>query len=101
MNGAEISNFDPIVSFCETLLKFSHTVMSKSPNKQNRLYVKAKPMEEALAEAIVDGKMNQGKTPKTVRKVLFNEFGWHKELSKKKNQTFIYNKSTKSKIDRC
>ncbi|MCI18268.1 elongation factor 2-like, partial [Trifolium medium] len=50
MNGAEISISDPIVSFRETVLeKSSHIVMSKSPNRHNRLYMEARPMEEGLA----------------------------------------------------
>lgn len=45
-NGVEISVSDPIVSFKETLLEKScHTVMSKSPNKHNRLYMEARPIE--------------------------------------------------------
>lgn len=40
MGGAEIRISDPVVSFRETVSTNSdHTVMSKSPNKHNRLYL--------------------------------------------------------------
>jgi hypothetical protein len=40
MGGAEIRVSEPVVSFRETVSKASdHTVMSKSPNKHNRLYM--------------------------------------------------------------
>ena len=40
MGGAEIRISDPVVSFRETVTQTSdHVVMSKSPNKHNRLYL--------------------------------------------------------------
>ena len=47
MGGAEIRISDPVVSFRETVTATSdHVVMSKSPNKHNRLYlqVRATPL---------------------------------------------------------
>ena len=42
MNGAPIVISDPVVSYRETVTEeSSRTVMSKSPNKHNRIYVKA------------------------------------------------------------
>ncbi|WJX68242.1 pre-tRNA nuclear export protein [Trifolium repens] len=84
MNGAEISVSDPIVSFRETVLeKSSHIVMSKSPNRHNRLYMEARPMEEGLAEAIDDGKIGLRDDPKNRSKILSEEFGWDKDLTRK------------------
>ncbi|KAK7850918.1 elongation factor 2 [Quercus suber] len=75
MGGAEISKSDPIVSFRETVLdKSSRVVMSKSPNKHNRLYMEARPMEEGLAEAIDDGRIGPRDDPKvipTARRVIY------------------------------
>ncbi|XP_027340327.1 elongation factor 2-like [Abrus precatorius] len=84
MNGAEISISDPIVSFRETVSEKScRTVMSKSPNKHNRLYMEARPMEEGLAEAIDDEKVGPRVDPKNCSKILSEEFGWDKDLAKK------------------
>ena len=45
MNGAPIVISDPVVSYRETVTaESSPPCMSKSPNKHNRLYVKAKPL---------------------------------------------------------
>jgi elongation factor 2 len=84
MGGAEIVVSDPVVSFRETVLeKSSRTVMSKSPNKHNRLYFEARPLEEGLAEAIDDGRIGPHDNPKVRSKVLAEEFGWDKDLAKK------------------
>lgn len=56
MGGAELKISDPVVSFRETVNGISdHMVMSKSPNKHNRLYFKACPLEEGLSEEIEEG----------------------------------------------
>ncbi|GLJ52608.1 hypothetical protein SUGI_1119670 [Cryptomeria japonica] len=84
MGGAEIVVSDPIVSFRETVLEKSHhVVMSKSPNKNNRLYFEARSMEEGLAEAIDEGRIGPRDDPKVRGKVLSEEFGWDKDLAKK------------------
>ncbi|KAK4787490.1 hypothetical protein SAY86_011323 [Trapa natans] len=84
MGGAEIVKSDPVVSFRETVLEKScRTVMSKSPNKHNRLYMEARPLEEGLAEAIDEGKIGPRDDPKVRSKILSEEFGWDKDLAKK------------------
>ncbi|CAD6207554.1 unnamed protein product [Miscanthus lutarioriparius] len=68
MGGAEIIVSPPVVSFRETVLEKScRTVMSKSPNKHNRLYMEARPLEEGLAEAIDDGRIGPRDDPKGVQ----------------------------------
>merc|ERR1719466_616363 len=50
---------DPVVSYRETVSEESSMMcLSKSPNKHNRLFVKAVPMPDGLAEDIDDGKVN-------------------------------------------
>jgi len=84
MGGAEIRVSDPVVSFRETVTAESdHTVMSKSPNKHNRLYLSARPMEDGLPEAIDEGKIGPRDDPKVRTRILSDEFGWDKETSKK------------------
>merc|ERR1712062_266174 len=47
---------DPVVSYRETVSEESNqTCLSKSPNKHNRLFMKAVPMPDGLAEAIEKG----------------------------------------------
>jgi elongation factor 2 len=84
MGGAEIRVSEPVVAFRETIIAASdHTVMSKSPNKHNRLYLQARPMEDGLAEAIDDGKVGPRDDPKLRTKLLSEEFNWDKDLTKK------------------
>ena len=52
MGGAEIRVSEPVVAFRETVTATSdHVVMSKSPNKHNRLYMQAR----AAIDALLDG----------------------------------------------
>eukprot|EP00898_Chlorokybus_atmophyticus_P007807 jgi/Chlat1/8027/Chrsp7S07764 len=84
MGGAEIRVSDPVVSFRETVAdKSDHTCMSKSPNKHNRLYFEARPLEEGLAEAIDEGRIGPRDEPKARGKILTEEFGWDKEVARK------------------
>lgn len=47
---------DPVVSYRETVSEDSDQVcLSKSPNKHNRLYMKARPLPDGLAEDIDKG----------------------------------------------
>jgi len=49
---------DPVVSYRETVSEESNQVcLSKSPNKHNRLFMKACPMPEALSKDIDDGEV--------------------------------------------
>merc|ERR1719254_180792 len=48
---------DPVVSYRETVSETSSmTVLAKSPNKHNRLYLTAEPMSDELSVLIEDGK---------------------------------------------
>jgi elongation factor 2 len=76
MGGAEIIVSPPVVSFRETVLEKScRTVMSKSPNKHNRLYMEARPLGEGLPEAIDDDRIGPRDDPKVRSKILSEEFG--------------------------
>merc|ERR1719150_2512053 len=54
----ELKKSDPVVSYRETVSEESNQVcLSKSPNKHNRLFMKAVPMPDGLAEDIDDGEV--------------------------------------------
>ncbi len=85
MGGAPLRISDPVVSFRETVSDTSdHMVMSKSPNKHNRLYMQANPLEEGLAEDIDEGKISPRDEPKSRGKFLAEKYGWDKEIGAKK-----------------
>merc|ERR1711988_1572655 len=91
MNGAPIVISDPVVSYRETCTEEScRTVMAKSPNKHNRIYVKATPLgygvddaQTPLADAIEEGKIAADQDPKTRTRTLVDQFGWDKATTQK------------------
>jgi elongation factor 2 len=77
MGGAEIIVSEPVVSFRETVVAESDQVcLSKSPNKHNRLFCTARPLEEKLPEAIDAGGVTPKDEPKARARKLADEFGW-------------------------
>jgi elongation factor 2 len=73
----EIKTTDPVVSYRETVTKESSiTCLSKSPNKHNRIYMKAEPMPEELSTAIENNEVSSRDDPKARAKVLQDEHGW-------------------------
>lgn len=83
MGGTEIKKSDPVVSYRETMIEESRQVMTKSPNKHNRLYMVGKPMEEKMPEMIDDGTIGPRDDPKSRGRLLSEEFGWDKDISRK------------------
>eukprot|EP00123_Amoebidium_parasiticum_P010054 comp19862_c0_seq1/m.23990 comp19862_c0_seq1/g.23990 ORF comp19862_c0_seq1/g.23990 comp19862_c0_seq1/m.23990 type:complete len:843 (-) comp19862_c0_seq1:284-2812(-) len=68
---------DPVVSYRETVSAESSIMcLSKSPNKHNRLYMKAEPFADGLADKIEKGDINPKQEPKERAKLLVDEFGW-------------------------
>merc|ERR1711959_644051 len=66
---------DPVVSYRETVSAESSVMcLSKSPNKHNRLYMKARPLPDGLAEAIEKGDVNPRDDFKARAKYLATEF---------------------------
>ena len=75
--GVPLKKSDPIVPYRETVkMESSIVALSKSPNKHNRLYVKAMPIEEELIKAIEQGKVNAQDDFKVRARILADEFGW-------------------------
>jgi len=87
MGGAEVKISDPVVSYRETVrVESTQMCLSKSPNKHNRLHMKASPMSQELQEAIEDGKIiSAPKDAKEQAKELAEKFGMDPlEMSAKK-----------------
>lgn len=77
MGGAEIVVSEPVVSFRETVTDTSNQVcLSKSPNKHNRLFVVATPLEEGLSEAIDAGQVTPKDEPKARARLLAEKYNW-------------------------
>jgi len=79
-----IKKSDPVVSYRETVSAESDQVcLSKSPNKHNRLYMKAVPLEDGVAEDIDDGEITDKQDPKARGKILAEKYGWDVTDSRK------------------
>merc|ERR1712133_153155 len=68
---------DPVVSYRETVSeKSSITCLSKSPNKHNRLFMKAVPMPDGLSEDIERGDVNPRDDFKTRGRYLADKYDY-------------------------
>jgi len=75
---------DPVVSYRETVTDESNVVcLAKSPNKHNRIYLKAEPMDEELNKAIEDGKCGPKADPKERATKLKTDFSWDENAARK------------------
>ncbi|KAJ4353633.1 translation elongation factor 2 [Didymosphaeria variabile] len=75
--GVPLRISDPVVQYRETVNgKSSITALSKSPNKHNRLYVIAEPLDEEVAQAIEQGKIGPRDDFKARARILADEHGW-------------------------
>uniref|UniRef100_A0A4W3KGB5 Elongation factor 2 n=1 Tax=Callorhinchus milii TaxID=7868 RepID=A0A4W3KGB5_CALMI len=68
---------DPVVSYRETVSEESdQTCLSKSPNKHNRLYMRARPLTEGLAEDIDKGDVASRQELKQRARYLVEKYEW-------------------------
>merc|ERR1719436_2295093 len=75
---------DPVVSYRETVTaESSQTCLSKSPNKHNRLYLVAEPMDEELCKDIEEGKAGPKADVKERAKLLKEKYEWDDNEARK------------------
>merc|ERR1712038_474017 len=75
---------DPVVSYRETVGALSsQTCLSKSPNKHNRLYITAEPLDEELSKAIEEGPAGPKAEMKERAKFMREKFDWDENAARK------------------
>ncbi|KAL6928620.1 translation elongation factor 2 [Hanseniaspora valbyensis] len=75
--GIPLKISPPVVAYRETVEgESSQVALSKSPNKHNRIYLKAQPIEEECSLAIEDGKINARDDIKARARLMADEYGW-------------------------
>merc|ERR1712070_1225767 len=75
---------DPVVSYRETVGgQSTQTCLAKSPNKHNRLYIVAEPIDEDLSKAIEDGPAGPKTDPKERTKLYRDKFDWDENAARK------------------
>ncbi|CAO3634839.1 unnamed protein product [Cunninghamella echinulata] len=72
------------VSYCETVTQSSSiTCLAKSPNRWNRIFMRASPLEEDLAKAIEMNAIHPNDDMKQRTQELSDQFHWDKHYAKK------------------
>ena len=80
----DIRKGDPVVTYKETITEESSLMcLSKSPNKHNRIFMKAAPLGDELAQDIEDEKVGPKQETKERSKVLTEKYEWDKTDSQK------------------
>lgn len=75
--GIPIKKSDPVVSYRESVSEESDRMcLSKSPNKHNRLFMKAAPLEDGLPEDIDDDKITDRQDFKLRGRYIADTYGW-------------------------
>jgi len=73
--GLEIVTTPPLINYRETIRSSAGPVMSKSPNKHNRIFMKVEPLTPEIIELIRNNTINEQSDKKTVAKIL-RDHGW-------------------------
>jgi len=77
MKGAPVKISDPVVSFSETVVGTSQQdVIGKSPNKHNRIYLRATTMDSDLVKCIDSKEITMEQELKGRARRMADEFGW-------------------------
>ncbi|KAG8723302.1 Elongation factor 2 [Ceratobasidium sp. 395] len=75
--GVSLKRLNIVATYRETVQGYSSmTALSKSPNKFNRLYTEAWPLDEELSQAIDSGKITSRDDPRARARLLADEFNW-------------------------
>ncbi|MBT6698182.1 elongation factor EF-2 [archaeon] len=88
--GVEVKTSPPIVVYREAITREGTESEGKSPNKHNRLYFVAEPLEEEVRDAISKGKLSPGRLKKKDAEVVevFREIGWDAKVAAKVKDIF-------------
>ncbi len=78
----DIVTSQPLINYRETIRGGAGPIMSKSPNRHNKIFMKVEPLDDKIAEMIRNGTLNEYKDKKEVAKIL-KEAGWDGDEAKR------------------
>ena len=78
----DIVTSQPLINYRETIRGAAGPIMSKSPNRHNKIFMKVEPLDEKIAEMIRNGTLNEYKDKKEVAKIL-KDAGWDGDEAKR------------------
>lgn len=79
--GLQIITSQPLINYRETINGGSEVVMSKSPNRHNKIFMKVEPLEPEIAEMVRTGQLSEMKDKKEMASILRSK-GWDTDISK-------------------
>ena len=80
--GLEIVTSRPIVVYRESVSDKGVVAMGKSPNKHNRFWLQAEPLEEKVIKLIEEGEITEYMNRKNLSEILRREAGWPTDEAK-------------------
>ena len=75
-SGLEITTSQPLINYRETIRNKGGPVMSKSPNKHNKIFMRVEPLDEDIIAMIRNGKLREDMDKKELSRIL-REKGWN------------------------
>jgi elongation factor 2 len=73
--GLEITTTQPLINYRETIRAEAGPIMSKSPNKHNKIFLRVEPLADDILDMIRIGKIREDMDKKEMAKLL-REKGW-------------------------
>ena len=79
--GLEITTTQPLINYRETIRNTAGPIMSKSPNKHNKIFMRVEPLGDEIIELIKNGHIHEDLERKQMAKIL-REKGWSADEAK-------------------
>ena len=73
--GLDIVTTQPLINYRETIRAKAGPIMSKSPNKHNKIFMRIEPLQDDILDMIRTGKLKEDMDKKEMAKLL-REKGW-------------------------
>jgi len=73
--GLEITTTQPLINYRETIRAKAGPIMSKSPNKHNKIFMRIEPLREDVIDMLRTGQVKEDMDKKVMAKIL-REKGW-------------------------
>jgi elongation factor 2 len=78
----EIITSEPLINYRETVKGTCEPIMSKSPNRHNKIFMKVEPLEPAIGDMLRSGQIGEMKDKKQMAELLKKE-GWDTDTIKR------------------
>ena len=78
----EIITSEPLINYRETVTGSCEPIMSKSPNRHNKIFMKVEPLEPEIAQMLRTGEISDMKSKEFVADKL-KEVGWDRDTIKR------------------